>query len=72
MMTYAPELVEAIQKMADEVEQINKKTEPEKINEVFLWLDFYRVLLRNNNCVSRAAEEADKAMAEFRKRYPAD
>lgn len=70
VLTYPPEMQEQFAKMVEEMAAANKPPEPKPINEMFLWLDFYRTVLNKHNS-EVAAEKADNAMREFRNRYPA-
>ena len=45
LMTYPPEVQAALQKMADEIAKSNERPEPKPINQMYLWLDFYRAII---------------------------
>jgi hypothetical protein len=69
VLTYPPEMQEQFARMVEEFAKTNEQPEPKPINEMFLWLDFYRIRIAEEP-VTLAALSADKAMIEFRNRYP--
>ncbi len=72
LLTYSPEMQEAVAKMAEEMAKANAEQAPKKTTEYIIW-DRYFFALLNNSCettVEYCARSADAALLEFRKRYP--